>query len=97
MASAAEGWEVTLVPPLNALPTVTFARDDEDVLVPTPEGVQALDVLVWALERMDTPVLLRGTAEERALVLERLQARGLSAQIEDGPPGVRASWVLPGG
>ena len=92
VAAAERRWQVTLVPPLVALPDVTFAGSEPD-----DAGEQALETALWAARRLRLPVAVAGGGRARAeLVAGRLTAAGVSAEIVPGPSGagdpVRLSW-----
>ena len=93
-ASATPNWDVELRPPLLPLPAI--ALDEEGAL--TPDGQQAQQVIAWAADRLDLPVVLTGgNAEARDSVAQALSANGVTlTQTEGGPAdAIEARWQTP--
>lgn len=94
-ATAGEGWDIRLVPPLLSLPQVAF--EDEGI---SPAGYRTVVLIEWAAKRSPLPVRLEGPADAVALVRVALQERGIEPQVNPSGGGigpVRAVWVMPEG
>ena len=94
-AAAAKGWDIVIVPPFAALPTVQFA-DSSDV--PDDRARAAVSLSAWAARRWNAPALIvpglppRGfvsarprLAERRALAIAAL-LRGENLATVSAPP-----------
>ncbi len=93
LASNLKKWKVALVPPLGALPEITFARGSADL---DAQGTQALKETGWALKHWQlaqvrlvssaskAELRLDGQlpAKRAALVAQALQASGIACDIE---------------
>jgi len=100
-------WQVRLLPPARPLPSVQVVKankegdgDDggEDGLVLTEDGQEAVDLIVWAAQRIPAPVQLNGGAQDVAVVQEALAARQVpvvtrTARRNTGT--VQVSWTTP--
>ncbi|KAB7646585.1 DUF389 domain-containing protein [Polymorphobacter fuscus] len=53
-STAAEGWVVTLVPPVTALPRIAFANNVDTL---DPAAVRAVDLSIWAARHWNSPAL----------------------------------------
>ena len=82
-------------PPARPLPAVSFADGK-----PTEAGLQAFDLIVWAAQRIDAPVVLSGPEAERSALATSLEERGVRVrQVNgNGQSGmVSAAWGMPDG
>ncbi|MCL6250300.1 DUF389 domain-containing protein [Altererythrobacter sp. KTW20L] len=94
-ATAGEGWEIRLIPPLLSMPAV--AMEDEGI---STAGYRTVVLIEWAARRSQLPVRLEGPGGSVALVREALQERGIEPQVSPAGNGfgaVRALWVMPDG
>ena len=88
-------WRIELRPPARPLPAVSFADGK-----PTEAGLQAFDLIVWAAQRIDAPVVLSGPEAERSALATSLEERGVRVrQVNgNGQAGmVSAAWGMPDG
>ncbi|MDG6080113.1 DUF389 domain-containing protein [Erythrobacter litoralis] len=93
-AAKTPNWDVELRPPLLPLPAIPL--NDEGAL--TPDGQQAQQVIAWAADRLDLPVVLAGGNEEaRDSVAEALAANGVTLTQTDGETEdvIEARWQTP--
>ena len=88
IAATEPEWTIELLPPTGALPdAVPF--DDEG---PTMEGTRALDVIEWAANRTDVPIVLVGNIDEAEAAAEILRQSNVSVGVRAAPGPVRAEW-----
>ena len=93
-------WDIRLTPPLRALPTISFERNEsEDEDAPpyraTARGRQALALTAWAQNRVGVPVRLTGPADAAAAARAALLENGTQVVINvqgSGWGDVSASW-----
>ena len=91
IAATEPDWTIELLPPAAALPDlIAFGEDG-----PTPEGTRALSVIEWAANRIDTPIVLVGDAEDVEAAQEILAARGVTVGVREAFGPVRAEWGTP--
>ena len=93
-AAQTPNWDVELHPPLLALPSMPL--DEEGAL--TSEGQQAQQVIAWAANRLDVPVVLSGgTTDARDSVALALAANGVTLTQTGGGPedAIEARWQTP--
>ncbi len=92
-ATVGSEWDIRLVPPVLPLPEIAIG--DEAI---TAEGQQAVDLIVWTVQRTGLPVRLEGRADSVALANAALGERGVVAELASGRPGfgpVSVSWAMP--
>jgi uncharacterized hydrophobic protein (TIGR00271 family) len=92
-AMSGEGWDIKLLPPALALPTIGF--DDDQV---SASGQRAIELAGWAAQRSTLPIRLEGPSDAVALARVALQEQGVSPQTETRGSGfgsVRVVWVAP--
>lgn len=96
LASNLEKWKIALIPPLGALPDITFTRDSADLDAP---GSRALKETEWALKRWQLAhVRIAGgasgaeirldrqlPAKRAALVADALKASGITSKVDTSP------------
>jgi uncharacterized hydrophobic protein (TIGR00271 family) len=85
-------WQVVLQPPARPLPGVTFENGE-----PSEAGRKAIDLIAWAVARIEAPVILSGTAPQVEVVRARLVERGVTARVGGGGGAgtVNARWGAP--
>lgn len=94
VAATEPEWRVELRPPLRPLPVIPVSVDGEGALSLDADGVEALDLVGWAISRSDAPVTLVGPPELTALIASRLAQRNLAVDTMDGPGPVQARWGM---
>ena len=90
-ASEDEAWDIRLVPPVRALPDISF--DGEEI---SSAGQEALGLAEWAISRINLPVELSGPAGSVEAVRLALAERGIEAAMQNGGEGygdVSLDWV----
>lgn len=94
IAAGEEEWKISLVPPARPLPEVEF--DEEGAL--TPAGQRALNLIVWACQRITAPIVLSGPEEQVEVVRSSLVKADVDVRVGEtrrqGP--VTAEWAAPG-
>lgn len=94
VAASEEGWSVTLVPPVAALPKVEF-----DAEGPTAAGVQAMETAAWAAKRLgleigvSSAIAARAEAVRAALAQAGVRTRTIA---RGGAGAVQLEWRTPG-
>jgi uncharacterized hydrophobic protein (TIGR00271 family) len=86
-------WRITLRPPTRPLPAIAM-QDGE----PTRAGAAAIDLAVWAGQRLELPVVVQGQGAAAARVRALLAERGLATIAGSGrsPAGeVVLRWASP--
>lgn len=85
-------WQVELLPPTRPLPTIQFSDGE-----PTAEGQSALNLIAWAAQRIDLPILIEGDPEAVERVIALLRERNIAATAVNGRRGerLRARWGEP--
>lgn len=92
--AAAPDWHIRLIPPVRALPQVTFGGETVD-----DAGQRALDVIRWAQLRVNLPLVLTGPPDALARVGEILAAQSIPYAEEPSGRGfgtVTVAWASPG-
>ena len=92
-ATAGERWNIRLVPPLLAMPSVAFEEEAISTV-----GYRSVVLIGWAAARSPLPVRLEGPGGAVAVVHEALQERGIEAEMAPVGSGfgtVRAAWEMP--
>lgn len=94
-------WTIELTPPLSDLPgAIPFeeapieegSQEAGMQLVPTTQGKEALDVIVWTAARIDVPIVLIGPRRQTQIAQGLLANRGVEVSIRTGSGPVRADW-----
>ncbi|MEH3035667.1 MAG: DUF389 domain-containing protein [Sphingomonas adhaesiva] len=84
-AAELDGWRLTMVPPVTALPPIAFDGD-------TPDAT-AVSLAGWAATTRGQPVIVRGAPARTAPVVEALRQKGVDATAERGPArSVTLDW-----
>ncbi|OBX19636.1 hypothetical protein A9995_06635 [Erythrobacter sp. QSSC1-22B] len=82
-------WNVELIPPLSALPTIPFADGE-----PTAQGLENLELAAWAAQRLGLPLALEGgSVATRETAAEILSEAGVEPQLIVGGPVMQARWA----
>ncbi len=102
-------WRVEMRPPARALPPIAFARGEpaeDGTIAPlelTSEGREALDLAMWAAERIDAPLTLSGPAALMDEIEVELQSRSIvvrgrvvTGAASGGEGVVTPRWAAPG-
>jgi|TARA_R100000049_G_C1954876_1_gene107297 uncharacterized hydrophobic protein (TIGR00271 family) len=96
VAETEPDWDIRIIPPLRALPTIDFEDDGEL----TVEGRRALWLAMWAQRRIGIPLRISGT-EANLFTLRELFADAEIAVVEEVDPdrtdSVEPEWVIPEG
>ncbi|HKO19230.1 MAG TPA: DUF389 domain-containing protein [Acidobacteriaceae bacterium] len=91
VAASESGWDVTLVPPVIALPEVRVADGAVDEA--------AVQTAIWAGQRLQMPIGVSADKPRLAsAVVEELTAAGVKARVEPGPGSsgaVSLRWLGP--
>lgn len=92
VAARQPDWTIQLLPPLQSLPEIPFEAGE-----PTAAGQRALQVIIWAADRLELPFALRGgTPETRDRAVEILLENGLDPALAPelvlGGPVMQARW-----
>jgi uncharacterized hydrophobic protein (TIGR00271 family) len=82
------GWNVEVIPPVANLPAIEFADGE-----PTENGLRAIELIVWASERIDLPIELIGYRGEMARASELLGARGVDVTTRYRRGTLQARWA----
>ncbi len=72
VAEKAPGWTAILRPPALALPAVALGEQG-----PTDEGRAAEQIIGWAAQRLEMPIVLVGPVEQAEALAQRLRATGV--------------------
>lgn len=82
-------WQVELLPPTRPLPAIEFAEGE-----PTAKGQSALNLVVWAAQRIDLPILIEGPPENAERAVALLGEKGITATAvpDRRATAVRARW-----
>lgn len=82
-------WDVEVIPPYAALPTIPFADGE-----PTAQGRENLQLTAWASQRLGLPLALDGgSPETRETAAAILSGAGLEPQLVVGGPVMQARWA----
>ncbi|MEL7684940.1 TIGR00341 family protein [Citromicrobium bathyomarinum] len=94
VAATEPDWDIRIVPPLRALPEITFNEEAE----PDAGGRRAIGLAIWAQRRIGIPLRLRGPEAQVASVRQALVEAGIQpvdAVGGDETGGVQPEWLLP--
>ena len=94
VAATEPDWDIRIVPPLRALPEITFNEEAE----PDAAGRRAIGLAIWAQRRIGIPLRLRGPEAQVASVRQALVEAGIQpvdAVGGDETGGVQPEWLLP--
>lgn len=84
-------WTIELLPPAAALPEeIAFGEDG-----PSEEGIRALSTIEWANQRVDTPIVLSGDADDVEAAAQILRQRGAEVETRATTGPVRPTWGSP--
>jgi uncharacterized hydrophobic protein (TIGR00271 family) len=87
-------WDVRLIPPAIALPTISLSQAEPD-----EAGEAALADIIWAAQRIDTPIGLNGPMEAVDTLITRMKEAEVravrSAEIAPVNGSVSAGWLAP--
>jgi len=81
-------WRVEVIPPVASLPVIEFAEDE-----PTESGMRAIELIVWASQRLDLPIELAGYRGEMARATELLAERGVNVTTQYRRGVLQARWA----
>ena len=88
-------WDIRIIPPLRALPAISF--DEEGKL--TPAGTRALGLVIWAQRRIGIPISLQGSEAQLEALRKSVADAGIDAREDvvddDDAQSVTASWAVP--
>lgn len=87
VAATEPDWRVQLIPPPGELPQIDFADGE-----PSEAGARALNLVVWASERLDLPVELVGNGAEARRAGEILAGKDVKVTIVAGRGPLQARW-----
>ena len=81
-------WRVEVIPPVASLPAIEFTDDE-----PTEAGMRAIELIVWASQRLDLPIELTGYRGEIARASELLAERGVEVTTQFRRGALHARWA----
>ncbi|MFN4098110.1 MAG: DUF389 domain-containing protein, partial [Sphingomonas sp.] len=86
VAAGVQGWTVTLIPPVAALPDVAVADDKPNA--------EALATAIWAAQRIKLPIGVSGSGAQT--VVDALTEAGVDARVTgNGTAPARLRWLAP--
>jgi len=94
VALGAKDWTIKLQPPATALPELTIVEG-----AVAPSSRHNLDLIIWAADRLNLPLGMNGSAEDRAVAKAALEARKIVVAEESDlavpGAGVKLRWLAP--
>lgn len=88
IAETEPDWRIEIIPPVSRLPSIEFAGEE-----PSAAGMHALDLIVWANERLELPIELLGERNQVARVTELLAERGVEVSSQYRRGTLQARWA----
>lgn len=86
VAAGAQGWRITLIPPVAALPDIAVADDKP--------AAEPLAMAIWAAQRIKLPIGVAGSGAPT--VVEALTEAGVDARVTgNGTGAARLRWLAP--
>lgn len=86
VAAGVQGWTVTLIPPVAALPDIAVADDKPDA--------EPLATAIWAAQRIKLPIGVSGSGAQT--VVDALAEAGIDARVTgNGTAPARLRWLAP--
>lgn len=94
-------WDIRLVPPLRAMPDITFEQvagedDEPDTWQLSAQGRSAVELIAWAQSRVGIPIAVSGPAEAVAAARNAFSFYNLSIAAREQGSGygpVSVSWA----
>jgi hypothetical protein len=88
IAATEPEWLVQITPPVASLPAIEFVDGE-----PTESGMRAIELIVWAGQRLDLPIELIGYRGEMVRATELLAERGVNVTTQYRRGVLQARWA----